>query len=575
MKRFACAALALNLSLFGLTACGQKATSADTGDATDPIVRAAFSAEAEAGGLPGAPVDPHTLKPSELQFGRSPQPDPHVVYQPNVLIMPHGDTAIRSMESNGLVWHFDPAAPQVDQIQTGTIVFATERCVGEVLGVARTATDVAVLLGPVQLTDVIKEGHFVYDQPLDLNSIIAVPAPQFPGSTPDDGQTAFSPAGARLVSVTYGVVAPSGRWNRVRTIYADRHGRLNTARASLLEPASRRAPARSVPELAQLQVPQAPALPQPPGVPQVPGAPQIPAPPVSLGDLSTVDVDGGLDVLPCLSGCGGWGVKMVYDKQGIKIIASAVFFLRNPRVAFNIDLSNGVKTVALRLEGAAGFQTHFEMGTDSSFAKNIHKKGILPLDLSIPISPMGGVPLGIHLIQELVLATGFSARTSVLQSDARYAVCCHFMVGYINQRWGYDPVTISQQTDLAAGVNGISVGINSVVFALRQEILVGIGMGGFSAGPYMALDTNVTALKQSDIAMVQCRQGTFGMGFSAGVGWTLPKIFVAAVNALVSVLHIFGAKVKPIPPSGSFLEMKPLRMVDIDSQQPPRCATPK
>jgi hypothetical protein len=201
----------------------------------DPIVEAALSADAERGGVVGAPLDPRTLTSRELQFGRSPKPDPSVTYQPGVVVMEHGDSALRSMESNGMIWHFDPNAPQVDQIQPGAIIFATERCVGRVLQVQR-GSDVAVLLGPVQITDVIQKAHFVYDQPLDLNSVVAVPAPDFPVTFQQDAfqkprsspSPSESPSNApavettsavtrhyRLESVTYAVVTKVGRMEAV------------------------------------------------------------------------------------------------------------------------------------------------------------------------------------------------------------------------------------------------------------------------------------------------------------------------------------------------------------------------
>lgn len=143
-----------------------------------PELAADFSPEADAGGTVGKPVDPHALASAELQFGRPPKRDPSVTYQPDVLIMEHGDAALRSMESNGIISHFAADAPQVDQIVQGKIIFATERCVGRVGAVKRN--DIAVVLEPVQLTDIIQQGHFVYNQPLDLNSVVVAPVPDIP-----------------------------------------------------------------------------------------------------------------------------------------------------------------------------------------------------------------------------------------------------------------------------------------------------------------------------------------------------------------------------------------------------------
>ncbi len=56
------------------------------------------------------------------------------------------------------------------------------RCVGKVLAVQRNGDSVTVVLGPAQLNELVKEGNFTSDQPLDLNNAIAVVAPDYPGA---------------------------------------------------------------------------------------------------------------------------------------------------------------------------------------------------------------------------------------------------------------------------------------------------------------------------------------------------------------------------------------------------------
>ncbi len=111
------------------------------------------------------------------------------------------------------------------------------------------------------------------------------------------------------------------------------------------------------------------------------------------------------------------------------------------------------------------------------------------------------------------------------------------------------------------------MGINSLAFGLRQQLLVGIGAFGFATGPYLALSTGVSALKQASEAMVDCRQATLTMDFSAGVGWTLPKPIVSVVNFLLNALNV-----APLLASGSFLEMKPERMVEYKGSLTKNCA---
>ncbi|MDQ2768535.1 MAG: hypothetical protein M3Y30_15440, partial [Gemmatimonadota bacterium] len=139
-----------------------------------------------------AAVDPHDMTVSEREFGRAPKRSPDVDYQPNVIVMEEGDKAIKSIASDGLTWTFDANAPHVNEFQEGKIVFATGRAVGKVLGLRKSGGTVSLVLGPVQLTDVIKRGRFVMDQPIDPDKIVSYIAPDYPGANDSAGATQTS-----------------------------------------------------------------------------------------------------------------------------------------------------------------------------------------------------------------------------------------------------------------------------------------------------------------------------------------------------------------------------------------------
>ena len=75
--------------------------------------------------------DPATLTESERKFGVAPRRDPAVEYQPGVILMEHGDQAIRAIASDLQAGaDFDAHAPQVADFSSGKIVFATGFAVG-------------------------------------------------------------------------------------------------------------------------------------------------------------------------------------------------------------------------------------------------------------------------------------------------------------------------------------------------------------------------------------------------------------------------------------------------------------
>jgi hypothetical protein len=542
-------------------------TPADTSSGAR-LAREGLSPEAEKGATVGKAIDPKSLTPTELRFGRSPQRTSAVVYQDSIILMENGDKALKSMSNDGLTWHFDANAPHVSEIQVGKVIFATERCVGAVLGVTRNGDDVAVVLGPVQLTDVIKQGHFTFNQPLDLTSLISVTAPGYPWAGSQDSLAGHASAKGRVTSITYAMVSSDGRWTPIRTVKPDSRGRLVTVwhRASR---AHSRGPRSSdgfvVPKTGwtSYQVPTVPGnLPIPAGLP----TPNIPAPPPSIGPPPEVNITGGMTAQPCLLDCGGLGIRIGYDQGGMKILAYAVFQVKDVSLHFNVDVgSQGIRTAALELQGAAGFKVHFEMGAGAGFQGNIHETGIAPIDLSIPVGGFG-VPISVHLIQSLSMNTGFSAKTGVLRADGNYFASGSVLVGYVRGSWGGAPPLVGTKENNAANISGVSMGINSLAFALKQQVLVGIGALGFSAGPYLALTTGATVLKQSSATPIDCRQSTFTMDLSAGAGYTLPKPLVSVFNFFLRAVHA-----KELQANGSIAEMKPLRVVTLPSVIPKGC----
>src|SRR5690348_5028763 len=134
-------------------------------------------------------IDPKTLTKSEVQFGVAPKRSPDVEYQPGVIVMEHGDQAIRAVGSDGMSWTFDANAPNVSDFQEGKIAFATGRAVGRIMALERKASTVTAILGPVQVTDVVKNGRFIMNQPVDADKMITYIAPDYPGMNTDSGLT--------------------------------------------------------------------------------------------------------------------------------------------------------------------------------------------------------------------------------------------------------------------------------------------------------------------------------------------------------------------------------------------------
>ena len=560
-------AVVLVLSLLLVSACRHGERADDPSQASDPVVREAFSPAAMAGGTVGRPADPHKFSPTELRYGRAPQPAPGLTYQDGIVLMEHGDQALRGVSSDGLTWIFDANAPHANEIQVDKVVFATERCVGRVLDVQRSGDELKMILGPVQITDVIKKGHFVYDQPIDLNNFVAVAAPDYPGAPDSKAAQQMKASGQtsslhERPSVEYAIVTPSGEWKPMTTVSPVGGPRLMNAAwhppvgPPHFMPASLRPPALSG---------DGPAFMQGNYFPNWPNIASAPLP--TIGGVPQINLPN-MQMHPCFIDCGGLGLHLYTEKGGVRADLWAIFYRATPHLTFNIDVSPGyVKTAAIHLSGGAGFSVIFKAGSDKDFQTNMHLFGQVPLSIEFPVLGLG-VPFSLKLINTFKLDTAFSAKTSVLQARADYSAGGALDVGYIDNKWGASGMKMDMKHNLADSVSGISVGINSLVFGVNQTLMVGLGAFGFSTGPYVALVSTITATDQSSIAMRPCTQGTFNMNGYAGIGWSMPQVVTSIVNFFLNLVHV-----KPIPASGDVARMKePKVLADRRDMTPPGCA---
>lgn len=531
------------------------------------------------------PIDPHTLTESQVKFGIAPRRDPSVEYQPDVILMESGDKAIKSIASDGLTWTFDANAPQVSEFQEDKIVFATGRAVGRILSLNRNGDSVKVILGPVQLTDVIRNGHFEMNEDIDLNNMISYVAPDYP-QPPDPDAKPGQPKTTSMRRVApnhvdermvLSQVSHSGKWTPTTMIrsFADGHRESSYLTGRRWSPNAAVAHRRSSRNLGSggVRLMRTGGQSFTPGVPGVQGIqplqiPQEPFdPPKLLGQLPLVDLDGG-QAIPIGDSNGGIGVRYNYEKDGLKLRASGAMTMRNSGVAFFLDVSNGLQSCGIRLKGSIAVKLHLNASAAQDFKANFHKKIFLPLDMSIPLG--GPVPLSLTFNSSFLIETAFSAKTSVLNAEGEYSLGAGMDAGYWAKAWRLNTGSeVKTRTDIGNSVEGISVGINSVVMGFDIRSMVGIGALGFNAGVYVAFRFSGTALKAPNTAFA-CKQGTIEINLDTGVGYSIPKWVTDALNTFISLFSK-----KRIDPAGTFLRGPTRQLYQHVTQDPPGCASPK
>jgi hypothetical protein len=110
---------------------------------------------------------------SERRFGGNITNYAGVDYQPAVVLIGGGAKAIRAVSHDGLTWTINSNAPGAAELRVGKIMLATTLASGRVLKLTRVGPNLRVVLGPVAVTDVIRDGVFDSSAPISLGQPIA------------------------------------------------------------------------------------------------------------------------------------------------------------------------------------------------------------------------------------------------------------------------------------------------------------------------------------------------------------------------------------------------------------------
>jgi len=532
------------------------------------------------------PVDLKTLTESERNFGIAPKRGPQVEYQPDIILMEQGDKAIRSIASDGMTWTFDANAPHVSEFQMGKIVFATGRAVGRIIYMKREGDDVKAILGPIQLNNVIRNGSFAMDSPIDLKNVLIFTAPDMPEprevAEQKNTSSVHKPWDGWNKTVVISRVSKNGKRTPVSMsrIYADgrqesyqRIGRRwipATLTPAVFSPL-RSGSGFSAPRLqrtalgGQMMMPGAPG----PSLPKVPSLPDYKVP--SAPNLPSLHIpDSDLVALPFATS-DSIGVQYKYEKNGLSVAATGALAVNNARIRFFLEIGNGKvpTTAGLELAGAVGVRLHLKSHTNGEFHVNAQQKAWLPTQISIPLGG-GIVPFSLMFDQALVLNTGYSAKNSILNAEGDYGFDGGIKAGIEGGKWAvHIPLQPTAKVDIGNTVEGISVGINSLVMGAELRAMVGLGAGGFGTGVYATLIFTGTMLRAPDIGF-PCRQGTIQVTLYAGVGYSIPKWATDAINYVLS--FVTDVRVEHV---GSIVESGPNELFHRKTEVPGGCSSAK
>ena len=213
--------------------------------------------------------------------------------------------------------------------------------------------------------------------------------------------------------------------------------------------------------------------------------------------------------------------------------------MAKPTATFHLEIHGASVTRAeLEISGAAGIRV--DMVGATSNRHNIDKIFTGPLDFTIPIGHVLGVPLNITATYLVGLRTVFSAKTGGIRGSAEWSFGGSLGFGYADGRFGVrktsEPVVKSSLTD---SITGVSVGVSGLTVLLQGRFAVGIGMLGFTAGAYIMLTTTVTITMGSAAGapLTVCRGAQLGIWISYGIGYRIPAWLQKVINAFLSLFN--------------------------------------
>jgi hypothetical protein len=465
---------------------------------------------------------PHMLKRSELtdaelRYGIAPQLDASVTYQPDVIIVGGGANSIRGLSRNGLVWSIDAAAPHARELERGKVAFVTGRAVGRVLGVWDDGPNISVVLGPVDITEIIRDADIVFDNvPIDFGEAIAYSAQEPPGSSSE--------------------VPPLSAWAPPA----------NDA-APMVRFASFVAPLQAGGSTAQSSAPTVPPLPTPPDWIAVPN----------------------FKVFPVV-GASGIGMQMRSNKDGLRLNVEAKMRLASPTLGFALVIQGGsVKRAEVAINGAAGLRMIFEGATDVGRSANVNETVPIPVDFSIPIGGFA-VPIAATLRQAFIIKTAFGVRNTTLSATGDYVFGGGFRVGFRDGTFSMaGPSNFTSNKSLLESVGGISLAPAGLILVHRAKIIVGLGALGFTVGPYLGMNSTVGVTNGSDLGLVKCKGATLIIALDGGVGYVIPKLVTDAINFILRALSVGPLQLGQIKGDGGVATGEPLTIINKSATDPP------
>ncbi|WP_375479073.1 hypothetical protein [uncultured Jatrophihabitans sp.] len=447
---------------------------------------------------------------AQLHYGTTIGHIPGVTYQPDVVVIGGGASSIRSAEGSGYVWTVDGSAPGASKLRVGSIMMATTLATGRVLAIK----DVAgggwqVVLGPVALTDVIRDGKFTTTTPIAIANPLAYTFPSDPT--------------ARQIVDTDAPVRPRSFQERSLT---------GAGLVSGKNPP--KPPLSKIPTEIPTEIPsELPSegsangstgitLPQPTGQPT----------PIKEGDVTLTP-----------SCCSPIHVLVNYQGENGRMRGDLGVDVGKPEIKASVTIGGShLLDASVKLYDAAAVFFDFEAATrnvDGNKPRTIFR---LPVEFTIPVTPFS-VSVSFNLSMSIQLAG-----QAALSSHAKYALDGPIGVAYTGGDLKTFTPTVKTVTSVSKSAFSAGVSVNAISLAFNASLSIGFGVPGLHVGPYVGITASLAFDKDGSppptSLTLGCSDAKVLVTGVVGVGYSISKSIAKVINFFLKVLNV-----KPIKPS--------------------------
>jgi hypothetical protein len=115
---------------------------------------------------------PRDTAEQHAQFGAPAAPDGHTLeLQSDVVVVGGGHNPVWGASSDGTTWTLDSNAPGMDELAVDKVLLATGYATGRVVQITKNGDRTDVVLAPIAITDLVKNGEVKFDGEVDPGNL--------------------------------------------------------------------------------------------------------------------------------------------------------------------------------------------------------------------------------------------------------------------------------------------------------------------------------------------------------------------------------------------------------------------